>query len=132
MTTISSPQAHVSPTHLAANGFQTPPFGADGAYLAVNGTDLIVGDEAGARRTPLTTIRAAASFAGITAGAPAQMYRPATPLDLDQPLLIDPGAARLLDPLHRADRHRRPGSRFFRTARARLQAAPASHPGRMS
>jgi hypothetical protein len=60
----------------APDGFQTPPFGADGAYLAVDGTDLVVGDAAGARRTPLTTIRAAASFAGITAGAPAQVYRP--------------------------------------------------------
>jgi hypothetical protein len=78
------------------DGFQTPPFGANGAYLAVDGTDLIAGDVAGARRTRLTTIRAAESFAGITPGAPAHVYQPATPLDLDQPLLIDPGAARLL------------------------------------
>ena len=27
-------------------------------------------------------------------GAPAQVYEPATPLDLDEPLMIDPGAAR--------------------------------------
>lgn len=126
MTTISSHQAHVSPAQLAAtraawhrvgehvlaaaryaatghiglaptpDGFQTPPFGADSRYLAVDGTDLIVGDVTGARRTPLTTIGAAASFAGITPGAPAQVYQPATPLDLDEPLVIDPGAARLL------------------------------------
>ena len=126
MTAISHRQAHVSPAQLAATraawhrvaehvlaaaryaatghiglaptpaGFQTPPFGAGRAYLAVDGTDLVVGDVAGARRAPLTTIRAAASFAGVTPGAPAQVYQPATPLDLDQPLLIDPGAARLL------------------------------------
>ena len=242
MTTISSRQAHVSPAHLAAtraawhrvaehvlaaaryaatghiglapapDGFQTPPFGADGAYLAVDGTDLIVGDVAGVRRTPLTTIRAAASFAGITPGAPTQVYRPATPLDLDQPLLIDPAAARMLAdwyglgaqdmsrfatdipdeqpsaaalwpehfdlgitagavnygaspgdsycpvPYLYASPHDGPppgdqafwntqfgairtieqigtaaqAAAFFRTARTRLQAAPASHPGRMS
>ena len=194
------------------DGFQTPPFGADGRYLAVDGTDLIVGDVTGSRRTRLATIRAAASFAGVTPGAPAQVYQPATPLDLDQPLLIDPGAARLLAgwynlgaqgmsrfaadipdeqpsaavlwpehfdlgitaaavnygaspgddycpvPYLYASPHEGPppgdqafwnapfgairtieqigtaagAAAFFRTARARLQAAPASHPGRMS
>jgi hypothetical protein len=77
-------------------GFQTPPFGADGRFLAVDGTELVAGDAAGARRTALTTIRAAAEFAGITPGAPAQAYKPATPLNLDDPLMIDPDAARLL------------------------------------
>jgi hypothetical protein len=73
-------------------GFRTPPFGADGRFLAVEGTDLV----AGGRRTALTTIRAAAEFAGVTPGAPARVYKPATPLNLDEPLMIDPGAARLL------------------------------------
>ena len=77
-------------------GFRTPPFRADGRFLAVDGTELVVGDAAGTRRTALTTIRAAAEFAGVTPGAPAQVYRPATPLDLDEPLVIDPRAARLL------------------------------------
>jgi hypothetical protein len=77
-------------------GFCTPPFGADGKFLAVDGTDLVVGGAAGTRRAALTTIRAAAEFAGVTPGAPAQVYKPATPLNLDEPLMIDPGAARLL------------------------------------
>jgi hypothetical protein len=38
----------------------------------------------------------AAEFAGVTPGAPARVYRPATPLDPDEPLMIDPRAARLL------------------------------------
>ena len=62
----------------------------------MDGTELVVGGAAGTRRTGLTTIRAAAEFAGVTPGAPAQVYEPATPLDLDEPLMIDPGAARLV------------------------------------
>jgi len=77
-------------------GFRTPPLRADGSFLAVDGTELVVGGGEDTRRVVLTTIRAAAEFAGITPGAPAQVYKPATPLDLDEPLMIDPDAARLL------------------------------------
>src|SRR5439155_19825041 len=77
-------------------GFRTPPFGADGRFLAVDGTDLVAGDATAVRRAVLTTIRAAAEFAGITPGTLARVYAPATPLDLDAPLTIDPLAARLL------------------------------------
>lgn len=77
-------------------GFRTPPFGADGRFLAVDGTELVAGDAAATRRTALTTLRAAAEFAGVTPGAPARVYKPATPLNLDEPLMIDPDAARLL------------------------------------
>ena len=80
----------------APGGFRTPPFGPDGRFLAVDGTELVVGDAAATRRTVLTTLRAAAEFAGVTPGAPAQVYQPATPLDPDEPLMIDPQAARLL------------------------------------
>ncbi len=80
----------------APGGFATPPFGDGHRVIAVDGTDLVVGDATGSRRARLTTLRAAADFAGITPGAPAQVYRPATPLDLDQPLAIDPAAALLL------------------------------------
>ena len=62
----------------------------------MDGTELVAGDAADTRRTALTTIRAAAEFAGVTPGAPARVYEPATPLDLDEPLTIDPDAARLL------------------------------------
>jgi hypothetical protein len=77
-------------------GFRTPPSPTDGWFLAVDGSELVVGGAAGTRRTVLTTIRAAAEFAGVTPGAPAQVYKPATPLNLDEPLRIDAGAARLL------------------------------------
>ena len=77
-------------------GFRTPSFGTDARFLAVDGTELVVGDARGTKRTPLTTIRAAAEFAGVTPGAPVEVYEPATPLDLDAPLMIDPDAARLL------------------------------------
>jgi len=77
-------------------GFRTPPFGEDGRFLAVEGTELVVGGTESSRRTALTTLRAAAEFAGIRPGAPAGVYRPATSLDLDEPLTIDPAAARVL------------------------------------
>jgi hypothetical protein len=77
-------------------GFRTPPFGSDGRFLAVDGTELVAGGAQGTRRAVLTTIRAAAEFARVRPGAPARVYRPATPLDLDEPLTIDPVAARLL------------------------------------
>jgi hypothetical protein len=80
----------------APGGFRTPPFGPDGRFLAVDGTELVVGATTTTRRTALTTIRAAAEFAGVMPGAPAQVYQPATPLDPDAPLMIDPQAARLL------------------------------------
>ena len=80
----------------APGGFRTPPFGPDGRFLAVDGTEPVTGDAAATRRTALTTLRAAAEFAGVTPGALAQVYKPATPLNLDEPLVIDPEAARLL------------------------------------
>ena len=81
-------------------GFRTPPFAADRRFLAVDGTELIAGGAEGSHRAALTTLRAAAEFAGITPGAPAEVYRPATPLDLDKPLTVDPAAARLLADWH--------------------------------
>ena len=68
-------------------GFRTPTFGPDGRFLVVDGTDLVVGNDAGIRRTALTTIRAAAEFAGVTPGAPARVYRPATPLQASIPVV---------------------------------------------
>jgi hypothetical protein len=77
-------------------GFRTPPFGTDARFLAVDGTELVIGGVGGTKRMPLTTVRAAAEFAGVAPGAPAEVYQPATPLDLDEPLMIEPVAARLL------------------------------------
>jgi hypothetical protein len=79
-------------------GFGTPPFPSvhGPRQLRVDGIDLVDRDDRGERRTGLTTLRAAATFVGIEAGAPAGVYRPVTPLDLDAPLTVDgPSAARL-------------------------------------
>ena len=77
-------------------GFRTPPWGPDRRFLAVDGTELVVGGTGGTLRATLTTIRAAADFAGAKPGAPASVYAPVTPLSLDEPLVIEQGAARLL------------------------------------
>jgi hypothetical protein len=74
-------------------GFRTPSFGTDARFLAVDGTELVVRGAAGTKRTPLTTVRAAAEFAGVIPGAPAGVYEPATPLNLDEPLRIEPDTA---------------------------------------
>jgi len=81
-------------------GFGTPTFPSShgSRQLRVDGTELVDRDGRGERRTGLTTLRAAATFAGIEAGAPAGVYPPATPLALDRPLAVDgPSAARLAD-----------------------------------
>ncbi len=72
-------------------GFGTPWFG--GRRLRVEGVDLVVEDGETARRAPLTTVGAAAAFAGIEPGAPADVYPPATALAPDAPLAIDPASA---------------------------------------
>jgi len=79
-------------------GFGTPVFDGpvDRCQLRVDGTELVVTEGATERRAELTTIRAAAELAGIVPGAPADVYQPATPLDLDVPLHIDDGAAHRL------------------------------------
>lgn len=56
----------------------------------------MVTDGRGERRAPVTTLAAASAFAEVTPGAPADVYTPSTPLDLDAPLAIDPAAAAVL------------------------------------
>lgn len=80
----------------APGGFSTPPFGEDDRVVAVDGTDLVVVSSGAERRTPLTTLRAAAGFVGVTPGAPVHLYTPATTLELDEPLDLDAEAAKLL------------------------------------
>jgi hypothetical protein len=76
-------------------GFRTPPF-EDGRVIAVDGTELAVLSGADERRAPLTTVRAAAEVAGVEPGFPWTKHPPATPLEPDAPLTIDPDAARVL------------------------------------
>ncbi len=81
-------------------GFRAPSFGTDGRSRAVDGSELVVSGAAGTKRTPLTTVRAATEFAGIMPGTPAGVSGHAAPPGLDAPLLIEPGAARLLAEWH--------------------------------
>jgi hypothetical protein len=77
-------------------GFATPPFGDDQRTIGVDGTDLVLRSGGRERRTPITTLRAAGEFADVEPGAPSNVYKPATPCDLDAPLLVDADAARRL------------------------------------
>lgn len=80
-------------------GFATPSFdSSDGntRALAVIGGELVMRDREGERRTSITTLRDAGVFVGMEPGAPAHIYTPSTPLDLDLPLTIDLEAAREL------------------------------------
>jgi hypothetical protein len=82
----------------APGGFGTPSFPSvhGPRQLLVVGVELVDRDDRGERRSDLTTLRAAGTFTGIEPGAPADVYPPATPLDLDAPLAVDgPSAARL-------------------------------------
>jgi hypothetical protein len=70
--------------------------GVAGRQLAVVGDALVVVEPDGSRRSaPLTTLAAAAAFAGVTPGLRGS-YPPATPDDLDTPLPVDTAAARVL------------------------------------
>jgi hypothetical protein len=70
-------------------GFWTPSFGSGPTVIGVVGNELTVRVATQERRTRLTTLREAAAFAGTPLGAPANVYRPATPCDPDGPLAID-------------------------------------------
>jgi hypothetical protein len=70
--------------------------GVAGRQLAVVGDELVVLHADGTRRSQrLSTLRAAADFAGVAPGLRGS-YRPATPDDLDAPLAVDPTAAGVL------------------------------------
>jgi hypothetical protein len=55
-----------------------------------------VDEGSASRRTRLRTVGGAAAFAGVEPGAPADVYRPATPLEPGAPLEVDPGAAAIV------------------------------------
>jgi hypothetical protein len=76
-------------------GFATPLLG-DHTRVRVDGVDLVIDDRDGSRRTELTTVGRAANFVGIEPGFPTELYEPATPLRVDEPLDVDRDAARTL------------------------------------
>ena len=80
----------------APGGFATPAFGPDSTVLAVDLDEFVVSRDGQQRRTRIVTVAQVADFAGITPGAPEQVYRPATPLEPDTLLRIDQQAAQLL------------------------------------
>lgn len=75
-------------------GFGTPTF--DGRRVEVLGVDLVRFDGIDELREPITTLRSAGTFVGIEPGMPVDVYPPATLLDLDAGLEVDPDAARAL------------------------------------
>jgi hypothetical protein len=85
-------------------GFGTPPFAEDGStrQLRVEGVELVVTDREGERRASLTTIAQAAAVAGTVPGAPASLYPPATPLDPEAPLTVEPDAAAIVHGWYRS------------------------------
>lgn len=76
-------------------GFGTPPYDIDGEpeELQVVGRDLLIQRSGATITVPLTTVGHAASAVGISPGAPADVYQPATPFYPDAPLDIDADAA---------------------------------------
>lgn len=77
-------------------GFGTPPFPtADSERrVLVVADDIVIDDDGHHRVGPVSTLRAAAAFVGVTPGAPRDIYAPSTALDLDAALPIDLEAAR--------------------------------------
>ncbi|MGQ0519516.1 MAG: hypothetical protein ACT4PX_00005 [Actinomycetota bacterium] len=73
------------------HGFGTPFFGED-RQVRVEDGELVDGE----RRHTLSTLRDAAAFLGMEAGAPAGVYAPTTPCDLDATLEVAPAPARAL------------------------------------
>jgi hypothetical protein len=74
-------------------GFSTGPFGSEPKALSIVGDRLVVRRGPEQRSARLTTLRAAANVAGVTASVPATVYRPATAADPDNVLAIDPDEA---------------------------------------
>lgn len=75
-----------------ALGVETPPLGPDERTVGIEGDELVDRDRRGERRSPITTVRAAARFVGVEPGVPGRLWTPVTHPDLDAPLVVDPSA----------------------------------------
>ena len=76
-------------------GVGTPHFGDDEQlWLTVDG--MFASQHGTTRHKPVSTLRAAAEFVNVEAGAPTSVFSPTTPLDLDANLQTDPASAAAL------------------------------------
>ena len=77
---------------VVAGGFATPlsaTDAVDGRWSAADGVLAIERPDGARQEAPITTVRAAGEFFGLTPGMPAHVYAPANPLDLDEVLEVD-------------------------------------------
>jgi hypothetical protein len=84
-----------------SGGLGTPPFGPADRVLRIDATDVgadLVVDEGGREeaRAALTTVRATAEIAGVALSADPGVGRDLPPFAPDEPLVVDPEAARAL------------------------------------
>jgi hypothetical protein len=79
---------------IGEGGFLTPSFGSGPTTVGLIDDELVVHSGSQERRTRVSTLRQAASFAGSRLGAPADVYPPATACEPDAPLAIDRSTAR--------------------------------------
>ena len=76
-------------------GVRTPVL-PDGRVVAIEGVDITVTTGDVVHRRPLTTVADAAALAGISPGFPWMKHPPATPLEPDAALVLDPLAVDVL------------------------------------
>ncbi len=76
-------------------GVGTPFFGDD-EQVRIDGTSVAVVRAGAEHRVAITTVGDVARAAGVEAGAPADLYTPATSAAPDSPLAVDPDTASLL------------------------------------
>jgi len=70
--------------------------GDDERQARLEGDELVVVRDGTERRAPITTVAAAADLVGVTPGAPADLYTPATVGEPETTLVVDANAARVL------------------------------------
>ena len=80
----------------ALDGVATPPFGPTERTVAIEADELVDRDRHGERRAPISTVRAAAEFLGVSPGVPGSLWSPQTAVDLDAPLAVDSEAVAAL------------------------------------
>ncbi len=78
-----------------SSGFATPPL-SNRSRVWVDADELVVDSPGGSRWHHLDTIGEAAAFVGVEPGFPSELYPPATPLHIDEPLHLDRRVAEVL------------------------------------